>query len=101
MDRLTKTASTSEKNIEKYLTDEVKKRGGLSLKYHSGGESGYPDRIVILPGRPAFWVELKSKGERPRPLQQHRIEELRALGQKVYVADSKTIIDLILQRNEI
>ncbi len=37
-------------------------------------------------GRAAF-VEVKAPGQKPRPLQVHRMEQLRQLGFKVYVLD--------------
>lgn len=44
-----------EKEIEKKLTLEVKKRGGLAVKFVSPGFDGMPDRIVLMPeGKMAF-----------------------------------------------
>ena len=40
-----------EKDIEKYLRDEIKKVGGIAYKFVSPGNSGVPDRLVLLPGR--------------------------------------------------
>lgn len=99
--QITEHARRSEKAIEKHLADKVKKMGGLCLKFESMTNGGYPDRIVILNGA-LFWVELKSKGEKPRPLQEVAIENLRRHGQRVYVADSREMVDLILDKeNEI
>lgn len=39
-------------------------------------------------GRAAF-CEVKAPGEKPRPLQLHRMEQLRELGFRVYVVDSE------------
>ena len=36
----------------------------------------------------AAFCEVKAPGEKPRPLQLHRMEQLRALGFRVYVVDS-------------
>ena len=58
--------------IERKLVIEVKKRGGLAVKFVSPGLDGVPDRLVLLPmGRIAF-VEVKRHGEKPRPLQEAR-----------------------------
>ena len=75
-----------EKYIEQQLTKEVRSRGGLCEKWNSG-TSGRPDRIVILPDGKVGFVEVKAPGKEPRKLQMHRHEQLRLLGQKVYVLD--------------
>ncbi len=82
--------------IEKALAVEVKKRGGLALKFVSPGLTGVPDRLVLLPhGRLAF-VEVKAPGEKMRPLQIKRKSQLEALGFLVYCIDNKEQIGDIL-----
>ncbi len=77
-----------EKEIEQALVTQVKRHGGLCPKFISPGLDGVPDRIVLLPeGRVAF-AELKAPGKKPRPLQKRRMEQLRALGFRVYVIDN-------------
>lgn len=78
-----------ESDVEKYLRVEVKKLGGLALKFLSPSMNGVPDRIVLLPGSRIFFVELKSKGKKARPLQLavHRV--FSNLGHNVYILDSK------------
>ena len=76
-----------EREIEKHLIDEVKRRGGLCEKWISG-TAGWPDRLVLLPDGVFAFVELKAPGENPRPLQRARHRKLRSLGFKVYVIDS-------------
>ena len=76
-----------EREIEKHLIDEVKRRGGLCEKWISG-TAGWPDRLVLLPDGVFAFVELKAPGESPRPLQKARHRKLRSLGFKVYVIDS-------------
>jgi len=76
-----------ENQIEKTLTQEVKKRGGLALKFVSPGMSGVPDRLLLFPnGRIAF-IEVKAPGEILRPLQIKRKRQLEALGFLVYCID--------------
>lgn len=53
------------------------------------GEKGIPDRLVILPGGKCIFVELKREGEKPRPIQDYRIQQLKFLGCDVLVVDSK------------
>lgn len=81
-----------EKQIEKKLTTEVKKRGGICPKWVSPGFDGVPDRIVLLPGRKFAFVEVKALGEKPRPLQLSRHKLLRSLGFRVYVLDNESQI---------
>jgi len=76
-----------EKQIEKKLIVEVKKRGGICPKWVSPGFDGVPDRIVLLPGRKFAFVEVKAPGEKPRPLQVARHRLLQQLGFRVYVLD--------------
>lgn len=76
-----------EKEIEKVLVKEVKKMGGLCLKFNSLSMAGIPDRIVLMHGGRLAFVELKKKGKKPRPLQKRRIKQLRDLGFKCFVID--------------
>lgn len=85
-----------EKAIEQKLTLMVKKQGGICLKFVSPGFDGVPDRIVLLPGGCVAFVEVKTPGKKPRPLQISRHKLLRRLGFKVYVLDDPTQIGGIL-----
>ena len=82
--------------VEKHLTIEAKKRGGMSVKFVSPGMDGVPDRLVLLPGGKLAFVELKAPGKKMRPLQIHRAKQLTALGFRVYCADRKELIGGIL-----
>ena len=95
--RLARHAEGSEKNIEAYLVGKVEEAGGLCLKFTSHTETGYPDRLVLLPGGRTAWVELKSQGEKPRRIQEVRMEKLRLLGFDVHVADSKEKVNEIME----
>ena len=77
-----------ERNIERRLITEAKKRDGLALKFVSPGLDGVPDRIVLLPGGRLGFVETKAPGKRMRPLQVRRKEQLEALGFLVYCVDA-------------
>lgn len=85
-----------EKQIEKKLIMEVKKRGGICPKWVSPGFDGVPDRIVLLPHGKFAFVEVKAPGEKPRPLQVSRHKLLRRLGFRVYVLDEMSQIGGIL-----
>ena len=77
-----------EKQIENKLASEVKKAGGIALKFVSPSFDGMPDRLVLLPDGHIAFVELKAPGKKPRPLQLARHRLLRSLGFRVYVIDS-------------
>jgi hypothetical protein len=78
--RLAQLKKKLEKDIERKLVRGVQIQGGMCRKFVSPGWAGAPDRIVLLPGGRMYFIEMKRPGEEPEPLQQHRIEELRALG---------------------
>ena len=85
-----------ESTIEHRLVTEVKKRGGIAPKFVSPGLDGVPDRLVLLPKGHLAFVELKAPGQKPRPLQVKRIEQLRALGYLAYCIDQPNQIGGIL-----
>ena len=76
-----------EKEIEGKLVREAKKRGCMAVKLLSASFNGLPDRMILSVGGNVAFVELKAPGKKPRPLQLHRHEQLRALGFPVYVID--------------
>lgn len=78
----------SEKRLEQVLTKEVKKMGGLALKFVSPGVAGMPDRIILFNGGRIAFVELKAPKKKMRPLQIKRKRQLEALGFLVYCIDS-------------
>ena len=85
-----------ESEIEKALTLEVKKRGGLALKFISPGMSGVPDRLIMMEGGRIAFIELKAYGKKMRPLQIKRKRQLEALGFLVYCIDNKEQIGGVL-----
>lgn len=74
-----------ESEIEKILTNEVRKLGGRAYKWVSPGNDGVPDRIVIFPGKPPVFVELKTDTGKLSALQSVQIKRLADLGQPVEV----------------
>lgn len=85
-----------EKTLEHNLVMEVKRVGGLALKFVSPGFDGVPDRLVLLPGGKVGFVEVKAPGEHTRPLQEARLRLLRKLGFKAYVLDGREQIGGII-----
>ena len=86
----------NEKLIEKKLVAEIKKKGGIALKFSSFFMTGFPDRIVLLPGGNIYFVELKTTGAKPKPIQEERIKELRKLGFKALVIDNQKGLNELL-----
>lgn len=97
IEKIVKHAEVSEKAIEQYLTDSVKKLGGICLKYSNPGMVGFPDRVCLLSGGVVFWVELKSKDGRLNEVQKIRIRQLRGMGHTVNVCRSKEDVDEVLE----
>lgn len=89
-----------EGKIERKLVAEVKKRGGLAVKFVSPGLDGVPDRLVLLPGGKIAFVELKATGKSMRPLQLRRAKQLIDLGFRVYCVDRTEMIGGVLDEIE-
>lgn len=100
IDKIVRHADYSEKAIEHYLAARVKELGGLCLKYSNAGMVGFPDRVCLFPGGATEWIELKSKGEKPRPIQLVRFKQMDSIGHPVHVCDSKESIDRVLTKYE-
>ena len=86
-----------EKLIEQRLVKAVKAQNGMCPKLVSPGTDGMPDRMVLLPDGKLSFVEVKAPGEKPRPLQIRRHEQLRQLGFRVAVLDDPEQIPSILE----
>lgn len=83
-----RSVKTSEKIIEKKLTEKVNDLGGWSLKLLSTYVTGLPDRLCLLPGGRVFFVEVKTTGKKPTKIQERIHDRLRGLGFEVTVIDS-------------
>lgn len=69
-----------ERDIEKYMRQEIEKMGGLFLKWTSPGNDGVPDRIAVLPGGEIIFIELKTEDGGLSQLQEWWILRLRDHG---------------------
>lgn len=76
-----------ERTVEQALIQAVHARGGLCWKFTSPGLAGVPDRIIILPEGHIGFIEVKAPGQKPRPLQQHRLNQLHELGATALTID--------------
>lgn len=88
--------SLKERQVERYLVDRVRALGGLCIKFVAPGDAGWPDRVVLIPKGHIGFCELKRPGEKPTPLQLHRMKQLRELGFVVDWCDSFGTVELFL-----
>ena len=88
----------NERTIEHQLKKAVEASGGLCWKLVCPGTTGVPDRICLMRNRAVF-VELKAPGKQPRPIQQHRMNQLHDQGFQTFVVDSvdgiKEVLDAL------
>lgn len=82
-----------ERNIEKYLVEQVAKIGGKAFKWSSPGNRAVPDRICCLPKGNMILVECKAPGEKPTPLQRKLHKILHMMGHEVLIIDTKENIN--------
>lgn len=93
-----------ERDIEQYLTAQVKACGGEVRKVSWVGRRGAPDRLVMLNAgllvdgayATSAWVELKAPGQKAKPHQEREHKRMRDMGQSVVVIDSIEGIDALL-----
>lgn len=85
-------STPKEDTIEKFLNDEVERRGGFTVKLHPKGYKGIQDRLVVLPGR-ILVVELKRpKGGVIARLQYWWRDRFTALGHEAYIAPTREAV---------
>lgn len=87
-----------ERDIEKFLVQEVKKKHGKAFKFVSPGTLGVPDRLICLPGGIACFVELKRPGGKPRRVQRFCLLYLYHKGHRVAVVDNKNTARALVKR---
>lgn len=83
-----KANETSEKVFERTLSKYVNDKGGIAIKMLSQFVNGLPDRLYLIPGGHALFVEFKSTGKKPTKIQEHIIDRIRKVGFAVLVVDS-------------
>ena len=93
IENIVRHSEVSEKEIEKYLCRRMKEIGLPCIKYSNANETGYPDRLIVLPASQCMWVKLKSKGRKPSTVQQIRIDKLQKRKQADCVTDNKPLVD--------
>jgi hypothetical protein len=80
---------TLEKEIEKKFVKKVKKDFGAKVvKFKDAAQVGGPDRLILLPGAKAMFIEMKRPDGIVRKPQFRYRRELLALGFPSYICDS-------------
>lgn len=89
-----------EADLESWFAKRVKKTGGRSYKWVSPGNSGVPDRIVLLKGGRTVYVELKTEKGKLSDLQRFQIRHLEELGADVRVLYGKADCEKFIEEAE-
>ena len=82
-----------EKQVEAHLVARVKALGGIAYKFVSPARRNVPDRLVLLPGGRAVFVELKRPGLKATEAQEREQLRIHALGFLVLTIDTKEGVD--------
>lgn len=77
-------SSALESRIQSQIIKRYEKLGYMVVKVLLCNKNGFPDLMLLKDGKASF-IEVKRPGEKPRPLQEFRINELRSLGFEVGV----------------
>lgn len=85
-----------EKVVERYLVDQIEKRGGTCEKFTSPARRSVPDRICSMRRGQLFFVEVKRPGEDATKAQQRDHARRRARGFLVFVIDTKEGVDYLI-----
>lgn len=76
-----------ESAIQSRIIKRLEKEGALVIKLVLTNVPGIPDLLALKDGHATF-IEVKRPGEKPRPLQLYRHEQLRNLGFIVEIMDN-------------
>ena len=87
-----------ENQIQKQIIDYLEKNKWYVIKLISTTKAGIPDLCAIRDGTTIF-IEVKRKGCHPRPLQEHRMNELTEHGVLAFVATSLEVVASKLKSN--
>ena len=89
-----------EADIETYYKRQCKRRGWKTEKFVSPGRRSVPDQVTSKPGGSVFFCELKAPGKKPTEKQAADHATRRALGFRVYVADTYAAVDWVMECEE-
>ena len=86
-----------EKTIENYLVKRIQSLGGECEKFTSPQRRSVPDRIIMMPGGKLVFVEVKRFGKQATDMQARDHQRRRELGFIVWVVDSKSAVDTLVE----
>ena len=86
-----------EKQIESYLREQIKKKGGLALKLVSPNFTGIMDRMLLIQGGLVVFVETKANGKPLKPRQAYVKKQFEALGFRCEKIDSKEQVNNLIK----
>jgi len=86
----------SEKVLERNLCARVKELDGWTIKLLATHVTGIPDRLCLLPGGRAYFVEVKTTGKKPTLIQLLIHRRLEALGFPVTIIDSNETLNAFI-----
>ena len=87
-----------EKRLEQIFREGIEDIGGWAIKMNPAGLRGIPDRLVLLPGGLAFFVELKITTGRLAPWHTRIHERLAGLGFRVHTLWTREAVDEFLSK---
>lgn len=90
--------SERESDAEAFLCKEIRKLGGIAYKFVSPGNDGVPDRLLLMPGGKAIFVEMKTQTGKLRSRQKIQIERIRERGFTVETLHGKQEVSDFLKR---
>lgn len=79
---------SNEKYLERQLKNQTEVLGALCIKLLPFQMAGLPDRMILKSGK-AFFAEIKTKGQKLRPVQKTVHNMFKKVGFKVWLIDSE------------
>ncbi len=79
-----KQQTLSESEIQRNIIKRYEADGYMAVKIQLCNRNGFPDLMMLKDGKAVF-IEVKRSGQRPRPLQTYRHEQLLKAGFEVLV----------------
>lgn len=86
-----------ERDVEKYLKQQIKDLGGACYKWRAIDHKGVPDRVCMLPWMGIFCVEVKMLGKQPSKIQEQTFEDIKNYGGAVFVVSGKEGVDALVE----
>lgn len=82
--------------VERRIVECARSLGGIAYKFVSPARRNVPDRLILLPGGRALFIEAKAEGRKASAAQAAEHGRLRRLGFEVHVCDTCEDVDTVL-----